>query len=94
MRDLPVRASLLADEGTARSRREYGPTRLKNIAEPIRVYSIEVGLLALAKAGPAPTPEKSPPRLSMVVLPFVNIGGDREHKHFVDGDMKWALIQT
>src|ERR1700738_529080 len=29
---------------------DLGPTRLKNIAEPIRVYSIEVGLLALAKA--------------------------------------------
>jgi TolB-like protein len=26
-----------------------------------------------------------PPRLSMVVLPFANIGGDPEHEHFVDG---------
>jgi TolB-like protein len=31
-------------------------------------------------------PEKSaPPRLSMVVLPFANIGGDPEQEHFVDG---------
>ena len=31
-------------------------------------------------------PEKStPPRLSMVVLPFANIGGDREQDYFVDG---------
>ncbi len=31
-------------------------------------------------------PEKSaPPRLSMVVLPFANIGGDLEQEHFVDG---------
>jgi TolB-like protein len=30
--------------------------------------------------------EKSaPPRLSMVVLPFANIGGDPEQEHFVDG---------
>jgi TolB-like protein/Tfp pilus assembly protein PilF len=31
-------------------------------------------------------PEKSaPPRLSMVVLPFANIGGGAEQEHFVDG---------
>ena len=34
----------------------------------------------------APAAEKSaPPRLSMVVLPFANIGGDPEQEHFVDG---------
>ena len=39
-----------------------------------------------AKPAPAPAAEKSaPPRLSMVVLPFANIGGDAEHEHFVDG---------
>ena len=26
-----------------------------------------------------------PPRLSIVVLPFANIGGDPEQEHFVDG---------
>ena len=32
------------------------------------------------------SPEKSaPPRLSIVVLPFANIGGDPEQEHFVDG---------
>ena len=40
----------------------------------------------VAKPAPAPAPEKSaPPRLSMVVLPFANIGGDPEQEHFVDG---------
>ena len=35
---------------------------------------------------PAAAPEKpAPPRLSMVVLPFANIGGDPEQEHFVDG---------
>ena len=39
-----------------------------------------------AKPAPAPAPEKSaPPRLSIVVLPFANIGGDPEQEHFVDG---------
>ena len=30
-------------------------------------------------------PQKSaPPRLSIVVLPFANLGGDAEQEHFVD----------
>ena len=65
---------------------DLGPTQLKNIAEPIRVYSLEVGKPMKAKPAPAPAPEKSaPPRLSIVVLPFANIGSDPEHEHFVDG---------
>ena len=65
---------------------DLGPTQLKNIAEPIRVYSLEVGKPAQPKPAPAPAPEKSaPPRLSMVVLPFANIGGGSEQEHFVDG---------
>ena len=65
---------------------DLGPTQLKNIAEPVRAYSLEVGKPAQAKPAPAPAPEKSaPPRLSIVVLPFANIGGDPEQEHFVDG---------
>src|SRR6202522_2990500 len=37
---------------------DLGPTQLKNIAEPIRVYALEIG-----KPAPAPAPQKSaPPR--------------------------------
>ena len=65
---------------------DLGPTQLKNIAEPIRAYSLEVGKPAQAKPVPAPLPEKSaPPHLSIVVLPFANMGGGVEHEHFVDG---------
>jgi TolB-like protein/class 3 adenylate cyclase len=67
---------------------DLGPIHLKNIADPIGVYSLEVGQPAPAQALPSPTPapEKPvPPRLSMVVLPFGNIGGDPEQEHFVDG---------
>jgi TolB-like protein/class 3 adenylate cyclase len=65
---------------------DLGPTQLKNIAEPIRVYSLEVGAPAHARPAPARAPEKSASaRLSVVVLPFANIGGDPGHEHFVDG---------
>src|SRR6202042_305168 len=66
---------------------DLGNTELKNIAEPIRVYSLEVG--HGAQANPAPhvmaTDKPGPPRLSIVVLPFANLGGDAQHEHFVDG---------
>ena len=66
---------------------DIGPTKLKNIAEPIRVYSLEVGAPAVAKAAPSASElgARAPPRLSIVVLPFANIGGGLEQEHFVDG---------
>jgi TolB-like protein len=65
---------------------DLGHQQLKNIAEPIRVYSLEVRALAHTKPAPVLAPERSAaPRLSMVVLPFANIGGDPEQENFVDG---------
>ena len=65
---------------------DLGPQALKNIAEPIRAYSLEVGKPMQANPLPVPAPDKSaPPRLSIVVLPFANIGGGAEQEHFVDG---------
>ena len=65
--------------------RDLGPIQLKNIVEPIRVYSLEIGAPADTKPAPAPASEKSAsPRLSIVVLPFGNIGGDPDQQHFVD----------
>src|SRR6202789_1107953 len=65
---------------------DLGPTQLKNIAEPMRVYSLEIGAPGHSKPAAAPAPEKSgPPRLSIVLLPFANLGGDPEQEHFVDG---------
>src|ERR1700683_5188854 len=65
---------------------DLGSNQLKNIAEPIRVYSLDVGQPTQAKSAPTPAPERSgPPHLSIVVLPFANIGGDPEQEHFVDG---------
>jgi TolB-like protein/class 3 adenylate cyclase/TPR repeat protein len=63
---------------------DLGPIGLKNIAEPIRVYSLDVGQPVHARPAPVPAPEKSA-RLSIVVLPFANIGGGPRQEPFVDG---------
>ncbi len=111
---------------------DLGPTQLKNIERPIRVYSLQVGVPAQAKAAEpvtpaAPAPQKrrfglallaaalvvvflavgafafhagfpsrllgasapdalaAAPRLSIVVLPFDNLSGDKERDYFADG---------
>ncbi|MBV9286974.1 MAG: adenylate/guanylate cyclase domain-containing protein [Hyphomicrobiales bacterium] len=66
---------------------DLGEKELKNIAEPIRVYSLEVGLPLEAKPAPLESPphKEGPPRLSIVVLPFANLGGGPEQEPFVDG---------
>ena len=65
---------------------DLGDKELKNIARPVRVYSVETGSGRLAPAAQASAPEKSrPPRLSIVVLPFAKLGSDPEQEYFVDG---------
>jgi TolB-like protein/class 3 adenylate cyclase/Flp pilus assembly protein TadD len=66
---------------------DLGATQLKNIAEAIRVYSLDIAQPSQSKPSPpALAAEKIvPPRLSLVVLPFANIGGDPEQDYFVDG---------
>jgi TolB-like protein/class 3 adenylate cyclase len=66
---------------------DLGNKQLKNIAEPMRVYSLDVGLPAEAKPVPLEQPPEraGPPRLSIVVLPFASLGGGPEQEHFVEG---------
>ena len=65
---------------------DLGEKALKNIARPVRVYAIKIGPGNAAPGrGAAPVEAREPPRLSLVVLPFANLGGAPEQEHFVDG---------
>ena len=59
---------------------DRGQQQLKNIAELVQVY-------ALSPAHPAAAAPHTAvaPRLSIVVLPFVNLDGNSEQDYFVDG---------
>src|SRR6266850_4245470 len=60
---------------------DLGEQTLKNIARPIRAYAVNLN----ANDHPAAPLPSSAPHLSIVVLPFTNIGGDPEQQYFVDG---------
>ena len=62
---------------------DLGERRLKNIAEPVRVYAIPPAIARTAAS--AASAGAHAPRLSVVVLPFANLGGDKEQDYFVDG---------
>ena len=61
---------------------DLGSQTVKNIEEPIRAYEISGRAGKDAALGSRHVPA---PRLSIVVLPFANIGGDPEQDYFVDG---------
>jgi adenylate cyclase len=56
---------------------DLGERDLKNIARPVRVHAVKSGS---ERAAPAPSSSElsrqGPSRLSIVVLPFANLGGD------------------
>ena len=73
---------------------DLGATRLKNIVEPIRVYSLAVGGGAEAKGATRGDPDSlekpparpaSPAKPSIAVLAFQNMSGDAEQEYFSDG---------
>jgi hypothetical protein len=63
---------------------DLGEQSLTTIARPVRVYAVtESEPLPFGKM--SNVNRLSPPILSIVVLPFTNIGGDPEQDYFVDG---------
>jgi TolB-like protein/class 3 adenylate cyclase/TPR repeat protein len=65
---------------------DLGEKELKNIARPVRAYAIKTGSAGPASETHVPPQDKAgPPRLSIAVLPFANIGGEPEQEYFVDG---------
>jgi adenylate cyclase len=66
---------------------DLGEKELKNIARPVRAYALKTGSAGSTPAAhPSELEKPSAPRLSIVVLPFANLGGDPEHEYFVDGE--------
>jgi hypothetical protein len=73
---------------------DLGQTQLKNIVEPVRVFSLQVGRPARAKStGPVEPPKAEasspwlalPDKPSIAVLPFQNMSDDPSQDYFVDG---------
>jgi TolB-like protein/class 3 adenylate cyclase len=65
---------------------DLGEQNLKNIDRPVRAYAVvRDGSIAATQAECARLGPLSRPRLSIIVLPFANLGGDPEQDYFVDG---------
>jgi adenylate cyclase len=69
---------------------DLGEQNVKNIARPVRVYALRQEAHAAPRESsvPAIPPISQPavaPRLSIVVLPFANLGNDPEQQYFADG---------
>jgi TolB-like protein/class 3 adenylate cyclase/Flp pilus assembly protein TadD len=69
---------------------DMGPQYLKNIAEPMRAWRVQLGSQIASKAQPGSLISQAPAlalpdKPSIAVLPFQNMSGDVEQEYFADG---------
>ena len=67
---------------------DLGTREVKNIAEPVRVYGVELGDDTVAAPRSAIETVKFPAsrdKPSIAVMPFANMSGDAEQEYFADG---------
>jgi len=69
---------------------DLGEQSVKNIARPVRAYALRPEAVADLPAPSVPVARQIAqstvaPRLSIVVLPFANLGNDPEQQYFADG---------
>jgi TolB-like protein len=80
---------------------DLGPQTLKNIAEPMRAWRVQLGGQSAATAQLGSTASQAPAlalpdKPSIAVLPFQNMSGDPEQDYFADGvveDITTALCR-
>jgi TolB-like protein/class 3 adenylate cyclase/cytochrome c-type biogenesis protein CcmH/NrfG len=66
---------------------DLGQKQLKNIADPIRVYAVQVEAPARTASAASPSTQRLalPDKPSIAVLPFQNMSDDPSQDYFVDG---------
>ena len=62
---------------------DLGEQRLTNIADPIQVYALRPAVGARGAPVMAPLANEVP-HLSIIIMPFVSLGGAKDHNYFAD----------